>query len=382
VLVTGPGWSLEADRRLLDHFMPGLRERLAAFSLSELERPRGPGIEAFRAAGGAALLVPTEHKGAGAGAVDAVRVQRALGSLAPSLAVAATMHHFSVATLAEMAAGNGSGLEWVMLQAVAQTKLLVASGFAEGKPGQHIFKPTLRGRKTADGAVIDGSKKPCSLTWSMDLLTASVLISQDGHPDRTAVAMIPAKTPGVDRRRFWAGDILAGAESDEVILTGVHVPDRLLIFPQTQELSRDRYHIRGFIWFEALISASYLGIASALADRVFAGRMGTPTGRVELAVDLEGARYALLRLATVLDEGGADEAGLAEALLVRYSTQRAVMRTAAAAAEYCGGMSFATAGDSAYLLAASRALAFHPPSYSSAVPSLDDYLGGAEFVLN
>jgi hypothetical protein len=40
---------------------------------------------------------------------DAVRIQRAVGSRSPSLAVATTMHHFSVASLVELtAAGNGS----------------------------------------------------------------------------------------------------------------------------------------------------------------------------------------------------------------------------------------------------------------------------------
>jgi alkylation response protein AidB-like acyl-CoA dehydrogenase len=377
----GTGWSLEADRRVLDRYLPGLRSALAAHPLTELERPQGPGIKEFRGAGGPALLVPTAHKGIGASAADAVRVQRAIGSISPSLAVATTMHHFSVATLVEMAAGNSAGLEWVMLQAVARNNLLVASGFAEGRTGQHVFQPTMTGRRTHDGVIVDGVKKPCSLTWSMDLLTASVLVSEDGAPDRVAVVMIPAKTPGIDRRPFWGSDILAGAESDEVILTGVRVPDRMLIFPEDPELSRDRQHARGFIWFETLISASYLGVASALADQVFAGRRGTPTERVELASENEGARYALLHLAAMLDGRASDEPDLAEAMLVRYSVQRAVMRAAAAAAECAGGMRFISSPEVGYRLAAARALAYHPPSFASAVPSLDGFLGGAEFLL-
>jgi len=379
--MSGLGWSLEADRKLLDSHMPGLREALGKHELAELEQPRGPGIDAFKQAGGTAMLVPAEHKGSGAAAVDAVRVQRAIGSLSPSLAIATTMHHFSVASLVEMATGSESGLEWMMLQAIAQHGLLVASGFAEGKTGQHVFRPTMKARRTDDGIVVDGVKKPCSLTWSMQLLTASVLVSENGRPDRVAVAMIPAESPGIERRPFWGSNVLAGAESDEVVLSEVHVPDRLLVFPEEQEVSRDRQHARGFIWFEALISASYLGIASSLAERVLANRKGSPAERVDLAVEIEGARYALLQLATTLDSRDPGEASLAEALLVRYSVQRAVMRTAAAAAECAGGLQFISRPDVAYLLGASRALGYHPPSYGSAVASLDDYLAGAEFVL-
>jgi alkylation response protein AidB-like acyl-CoA dehydrogenase len=102
---------------------------------------------------------------------------------------------------------------------------------------------------------------------------------------------------------------------------------------------------------------------------------------VDLAVEIEGARYALLSLAAALDSEEPAAASLAEALLVRYSVQRAVMRIAATAAECAGGLQFITQPDVAYLLAASRALAYHPPSHGSAVAPLDDYLGGAELVL-
>jgi alkylation response protein AidB-like acyl-CoA dehydrogenase len=375
------GWSLEADHELLERYMPGLRDDLSEYELKDLERPQSPGIDAFKKAKGAVLLVPSEHKGSGASAVDAVKVQRAVGSLAPSLAVASTMHHFSVASLMEMATGAEAGLEWMMLQAIAEHDFLVASGFAEGKTGQHVFRPTMKGRRTADGVVIDGVKKPCSLTWSMDLLTASVLVCEDGKPDQIAVAMIPAETPGIERHPFWGSNVLAGAESDEIVLSEVHVPDRLLVFPEHREFTRDERHARGFIWFEALISASYLGIASSLAGRVLDSRKGSAAERVDLAVEIEGARYALLCLAAALDSENPADANLAEALLVRYSVQRAVMRIASAAAECVGGLQFISGPDVAYLLAASRALGYHPPSYGSAIASLDDCLGGAELVL-
>jgi len=375
------GWSLEADHEVLERYMPGLRDVLSGHELNDLEQPKGPGIDAFRKAKGAVLLVPSRHKGSGATAVDAVKIQRAVGSLSPSLAVASTMHHFSVASLVEMTTGAESGLEWMMLQAIAERDFLVASGFAEGKTGQHVFRPTMKGRRTADGVVIDGAKKPCSLTWSMDLLTASVLVSEEGKPDQIAVAMIPAESPGIDRRPFWGSNVLAGAESDEVVLSEVHVPDRLLVFPEHQAFTRDQNHARGFIWFQALISASYLGIASSLAGRVLDNSKGSSADRVDLAVEMEGARYALLGLAAALDSNEPADANLAEALFVRYSVQRAVMRVASAAAESVGGLQFIKQPDVAYLLAASRALGYHPPSFASAVAPLDDCLGGAELVL-
>ncbi|HYL05012.1 MAG TPA: acyl-CoA dehydrogenase, partial [Thermoanaerobaculia bacterium] len=63
-------------------------------------------------------------------------------------------------------------------------------------------------------------------------------------------------------------------------------------------------------------------------------------------------------------------------LFVRFAVQQAIERVAAHAAELLGGMAFITSPDVAYLLAASRALAFHPPSRLSVAAALDGYLAG------
>ena len=75
------------------------------------------------------------------------------------------------------------------------------------------------------GISVRGSKKPCSLSRSMDLLTASVAFESEGG---FGVALIPATSPGIERRPFWNSPVLTGAESDEVILNDVVVPERLV----------------------------------------------------------------------------------------------------------------------------------------------------------
>jgi alkylation response protein AidB-like acyl-CoA dehydrogenase len=185
---------LKRERDTLDQLLPGLDAALGALPLSELERPDNIGLKAFKAAGGPALLVPTEYGGLGADPVHAVRVQRAVASRSPSLAVATTMHHFSIASLVE--AGTQSlGFEWMLLEAVAADALLVASGFAEGRTGRAILAPTMRAEVRGDKVVLNGSKKPCSLSRSMDLLTASIsLPAEDGTGEQMAIAVVPKGT--------------------------------------------------------------------------------------------------------------------------------------------------------------------------------------------
>jgi len=157
---------LRAERDTLDSYIPGLDKYLSEIPLLELEKPGNSALQKFRELGGPALLVPAEYAGKGACLLDAVRIQRAVGSRSPSLAVATTMHHFSVASLVELTAA-GNGFEWVMLMAIAENSWLLSSGFAEGKPGRHILTPTMRGVPADGGITVSGVKKPCSLTWSM-----------------------------------------------------------------------------------------------------------------------------------------------------------------------------------------------------------------------
>jgi alkylation response protein AidB-like acyl-CoA dehydrogenase len=374
---------LRAERDTLDAYIPGLDKYLSEIPLLELEQPGGGALAKFRELGGPALLVPAEYEGKGASLLDAVRIQRAVGSRSPSLAVATTMHHFSVASLVELTAG-GSGFEWAMLMAIAENSWLLSSGFAEGKPGQHILTPTMRGVPADGGITVSGVKKPCSLTWSMNLMSASVAVA-DPDPNSTgtgrlAVVLIPADSAGIERARFWQTTALAAAESDQVTLTEVFVPEALIFYPDDGE-SMDPIQARGFVWFELLVSASYLGAATNLAERVIARGRGSDEDRAGLAIELETAAAALEQVAACVATADDNDALLARALYARFATERTIERVVMSAAATLGGMSFIESPEIAYLLGATRALAFHPPSRAAAAGPIARYLAGGPLTL-
>src|SRR5688500_9021551 len=128
------------ERSALQRSLPGLEDRLVHYGLMALEKSGNPGLALFKEVGGPGLLVPAEHGGIGASAVDAVRCTRAIGARSPSLAVAATMHNFSVASLVALA-DRAEGFEWMLVDAIARDRLLVSSAFAEGRSGQNILRP-------------------------------------------------------------------------------------------------------------------------------------------------------------------------------------------------------------------------------------------------
>jgi len=374
---------LRAERETLDAFLPGLDKYLSEIPLLELEQPGCGALQKFRELGGPALLIPAEYEGKGASLLDAVRIQRAVGSRSPSLAVATTMHHFSVASLVELTAA-GNGFEWAMLMAIAENSWLLSSGFAEGKPGQHILTPAMRGVPADGGITVSGVKKPCSLTWSMNLMSASVAVT-DPDPNsagtgRLAVVLIPADSAGIQRAPFWQTTALAAAESDQVTLTEVFVPEALIFYPHDGE-SMDPIQARGFVWFELLISASYLGAATNLAERAIACGRGSDEDRAGLAIELEAVAAALEQVASIAPTLDDNDALLARALYIRFATERAIERAVMPAAATLGGMAFIESPEIAYLLGATRALAFHPPSRATAAGPIARYLAGGPLTL-
>ncbi|SCF01422.1 Acyl-CoA dehydrogenase [Micromonospora viridifaciens] len=370
--------SLDQARALCESYLPGLLDGLSKVPFAQREASGGGTLPVFRASGGPSLVIPKDYGGLGATPLDAVRVTRAIGAHAPSLAVATTMHHFSVATLFTFAESiKNSGMEWALLEAITSRNLLVSSGFAEGRPAQGILSPTMTATRVDGGYRINGSKKPCSLSHSMDLLTASVAVPAPDGGQQTAFLLMPATLRGITRHPFWGSNVLAGAESDEVRLTDVFIEEELVIPTEHgPDGMLDDLQTVGFIWFELLITASYLGMASGLVERALAAGRGAVTDRAALGTRLETATQLLEGAARAMQVGETDNDALARALMARYGAQDAITDAARQATEMLGGMSFIGSPEVAYLVAACQCVAFHPPSRASVASPLVDYLDG------
>jgi len=117
-------------------------------------------------------------------------------------------------------------------------------------------------------------------------------------------------------------------------------------------------------------------MASALAERVIAAQRGHEVDRSLLGIELEAGMAALEGVAHHLAAGGSGPDLLARMLFVRYAIERAIERTTDLAVALLGGMAFSQSAETSYLLAASRGLAFHPPSRASVSQSLANYLSG------
>ncbi|BAX97801.1 putative oxidoreductase [Mycobacteroides stephanolepidis] len=373
-----------AAYEIAEKLLPGMLDALSEKTLQELEVPGSPGIEIFRKFNGPALVIPTTHSGAGASPIETVAVMRAIATKSPSLAVATAMHHFSVATLFTLADSlQSSGFEWAMLEVIASQRLLVSSAFAEGVPGQSVVSPVVSARHADGGVVINGSKKPCSLSRSMDFVSLSMAVppSEGKEPD-TLFALIPAQTDGVSVHPFWGTPVLGGAESDEVRFTEVFVDEQLTVPANNNGGALDLLQTIGFVWFELLITSCYLGAATALVERVYEGARSSTSVRADLSVRLETATLLLERVALHLQHEQVTERSLVSALHARYGAQDAIREVAAKAVEALGGIGFISTSDVAYLSATCQCAAFHPPSRLSMSDALAEAAVGGPLRLS
>jgi len=370
---------LASECELLEQHLPGFASAASALSFEQREKRGSPLLAMFKEYGGINLAIPTRHGGKGLSAADMVRVQRALGYLSPSLALATNMHQFSVATLVEMAKST-DGVEWMLLQAVAESRLYIASAFAEGRAGASILQPFLEATPMGSDFIINGTKKPCSLSGSMDLITVSLEIPSDNGP-KLAVAMLPADTPGIEVRPFWKSSILEASESEEVVFNDVLVNEKLISYSgNSSEL--DQVQLSGFIWFELLLTASYLGAGSRMLEALISTERTSDVDLVYVSSKLESGAHMLKALALQFDANETDQNDLlGHILMARYQIQEILELTSCRSVEALGGMRFISDPEIAYLLSATRALAFHPPSRAAMTSNLAKWIRGAELII-
>ncbi|WP_217208176.1 acyl-CoA dehydrogenase family protein [Streptomyces sp. AC550_RSS872] len=376
--------SLDLARSVCERFHPGLLKELEQIPYADRERPGSPVIDLFRIHGGVGLLIPEEYGGHGAGALDALRVQLALGAVSPSLVAAVSMHHFTAAMLYSLAvkAGRLTEAQTALLHRIVPDQQVMASGWAEGRTAQNILKPAVTARPVRDGFLLTGAKKPCSLSRSMSLLTASVAIHGEDGESELALALVPADAPGLSVHPFWGSELLAGAESDEVRLEDVFVPAGMVVRAGADDPHRlDDLQSAGFVWFEMLICAGYAGGALALVEQVLERERGSVAERACLAVDMDSAVALLEGVARATGPEPGDEESVARVLVARYAVQNALPDIASRALELLGGLEFIRDSAAAQAAAALRALAFHPPSRATAAEPLLRWFGGGELVL-
>src|SRR5690606_679413 len=243
-----------------------------------------------------------------------------------------------------------------------------------------IFNASLRASPVQGGFILRGAKKPCTMSHGMDVIVAGVARDAAEGPEVPGFAVIFAQGSKIARERFWQTSVLAAADSNALVFDGVFVPVGLVLLAEGENAeqiaaSAQATSLAGLCWFQLMVGASYLGVASALVELLLKKRGAPDIHLAQLAIELEGAHQALLGNAHALEQQpDVDLDAYNRALCTRFSVQGAIERVTNLATEMLGGMSFIASDEVSYLLAASRGICFHPVSRLAAAPALAEFL--------
>ncbi|MFE6862255.1 hypothetical protein [Nocardia sp. NPDC057668] len=340
--------------RILSGFHPELSDFLRGSSVEELERPDGGALRMFKECGATGLIVAKSAGGIGASAEQMAHIYRAIGSRAPSLAVASSFHHMSLAALIELTAA-GPAAERETVQFLLAAGALVTSGFVEDIPGGGRTLPaTTRVRGEGNRLLVDGYIRPCSMARSMDL----VLCPNEFHGAGLGIAVVAAGSPGLYPSRSWNSPLLRATETEELVLTGA--PAAALLFgseaaqPDIERIAQS--------WSSMLVVASYLGMATALMQRVLDLGVRDPGSFASAAAAVESSWSALLFACREFDAGARDTAAAVRIMYVRCALRDNLSRIAAHLIESMGAGAFGDNFEMPYLAGCLHALALHLPS--------------------
>ena len=357
---------LENEEKAAQDLVPELTNLLRGSDLMELERggyERVGGI--FREYGKPGLLVSKQFGGDARSLTDFLKMLSYTASRCPSMAIMMTMHHHTVAAFnyaGEIIACN----EW-LLDKVTSQNALVASAFAEGRPSAGVFQSTVLCRKEGDTYILNGNKKPCSLTHIADYALVGINSKGSGDADDRGVAVVDMNTPGIKRETFWNSDVLIAADSNKIIFDNTAVPlNRVFVIDQE---SPDASALKdGLEWaenvtlclFQLMVSAAYLGMSYYIADECFMRKCGSTSLRSDIATKLISSSMLLEYLGGTLNQDSISEEFLAHCLIARQTIMDNVESVVAHCIKALGGMYYLNNETLRYLVLATKCFNFHP----------------------
>lgn len=370
------------EAELATRYLPELAETLTGTGMLELEEA-GPErlVSLFRERGGPGFLIPEERGGMGRSLLDLAQLLRWVGARCPSLAVMMTMHHHAVGAFARGAFAIDFGDR--LLQRVARDGALVATAFAEGRPGVDILSSTVRCEPREDGSYrISGIKRPCCMSHGADFAIVGVAVEDGDGPAGRGIALVERGADGLHAEESWPGEILTATDSHSLVFDRVRVEaDHILESHGSSaeatmaglELAHAEMALSCL--FQLMVSVTYLGMTTALCERVIERSAGTPGRRLQALSRAEGAAMAVYRLAELLDAGDFSGYHLTRSMMIGHHAIVQIEEAVTHAVRALGGSGFLTSPEVQYLVLATRCASFHPPSEPLREEIVDRFYG-------
>lgn len=333
-------------------------------------------FEELRLADYPRAAIPTELGGAGLTLAEICREQRRLAYRAPATALATNMHLYWTGVAADLYRQGDESCRWILEEAARGE--IFAAGHGEGGNDVPLLLSTTTAERVTGGYRFYGHKIFGSLSPVWTYLGLHAMDSSDPTNPKIVHAFLPRDSAGYRIEATWDTLGMRATRSDDTILEGAFVPDRLIprVVP-TGLAGADYFILAIFAWAELSFASIYLGLAERALDLAVAGvRKRTSIGLggrsmayhpmiqhsiAEMRLELEGVRPHVERLAQDWSEGvdyGAEWP--LKLVSVKYHAVEAAKRVVDLALDVSGGSGMFKRNELERLYRDVRAGGFHP----------------------
>ncbi|GAA2609830.1 acyl-CoA dehydrogenase family protein [Streptomyces tubercidicus] len=291
------------------------------------------------------LTVPEEYGGSGGDHVSYALVTEELGRGDSSVRGIVSVSLGLVAKT--LAAWGDEEQKRAWLPRLTSGEAVGCFGLTEPGTGSDAANLATRAVRDGDRYVLDGTKMFITNgTWADLVLLFARTGGAPGHQGISAF-LVPADSPGLERREIHGKLGLRGQATAELVLDGVRVPAAAMLGPEGKGFS---VAMSALAKGRMSVAAGCVGIAQAALDAAlgYAGereQFGKPIARHQLvqelisdiSVDVAAARLLTWRVADLIDRG---EPFATEASQAKLFASEAAVRSANNALQVFGGYGY------------------------------------------
>ncbi|WP_030990240.1 acyl-CoA dehydrogenase family protein [Streptomyces sp. NRRL S-1813] len=291
------------------------------------------------------LTVPEEYGGSGGDHFSYVLVTEELGRADSSVRGIVSVSLGLVAKT--LASWGDEDQKRAWLPRLTSGEAVGCFGLTEPGTGSDAAGLATRAVRDGDEYVIDGAKMFITNgTWADVVLLFARTGGAPGHQGISAF-LVPADSPGLERREIHGKLGLRGQATAELVLQGVRVPATAMLGPEGKGFS---VAMSALAKGRMSVAAGCVGIAQAALDAAlgYAGereQFGKPLARHQLvqelisdiAVDVAAARLLTWRVADLIDRG---EPFVTAASKAKLFASEAAVRAANNALQVFGGYGY------------------------------------------
>lgn len=245
-------------------------------------------VEALKASGYTALLMPEEFGGGGASPLELACAQERLAYGDLPMAIAVNMHQIAVSLIADIwrlgQQGGGPKRDAIepMLRAVVSDKIIFAGPVSDPKMNSSVgfagINDTTRQATKADGGYIINSRSGFgTMSACADYLLTTARYEDPDTGPQCLLCFLPSNTRGVEIQNNWDTLSIRSSQSNDVVWNHVFVSEEAAVGRPVQ--TWDTLANITASWWVASGPACYMGLAQAARDYAMdwvAGRTQEP----------------------------------------------------------------------------------------------------------